>query len=199
MTRRLASLHGVRADSRSPASTVLSRRYDSLPPIPPHFVSFAWRYRSGRLRLASAGGKRQTPADRDALVTRVPHTPGVSCGNDRASHVPGEPSCAYALLSDPGRTDASGHHDAPTRPPHCTTTRAPACNLSFGAQSHGLGTRCLCFAAPVTRAPRKTRFRLPASSAGRVWLPAGFHRKVSECYSSMAIILLSQAFVAQGP
>ncbi len=28
----------------SPASTVLSKRYDFLPPIPPHFVSFAWWY-----------------------------------------------------------------------------------------------------------------------------------------------------------
>ena len=33
----------------SPASTVLSKRYDFLPPIPPHFVAFAWRY----LRLHS--------------------------------------------------------------------------------------------------------------------------------------------------
>ena len=31
--------------------------------------------------------------------------------------------------------------------------------VSFGAQSHGLGTRCLRFAAPVTGAPRQTRFR----------------------------------------
>ncbi len=28
----------------SPASSVLSRRYDFLPPIPPRFVAFAWRY-----------------------------------------------------------------------------------------------------------------------------------------------------------
>ncbi len=28
----------------SPASVVLSRRYDFLPPVPPHFVAFAWRY-----------------------------------------------------------------------------------------------------------------------------------------------------------
>ena len=28
----------------SPASTVLSKRYDFLPPIPPRFVAFAWRY-----------------------------------------------------------------------------------------------------------------------------------------------------------
>ena len=31
----------------SPASTVLSKRYDFPPPIPPHFVAFAWRYLRG--------------------------------------------------------------------------------------------------------------------------------------------------------
>src|SRR5258708_969494 len=30
-------------------------------------------------------------------------------GNARASQVPGEPCCAYALFSDPGGTDTSGH------------------------------------------------------------------------------------------
>jgi hypothetical protein len=30
----------------SPASTVVSKRYDFLPPVPPHFVVFAWRYLS---------------------------------------------------------------------------------------------------------------------------------------------------------
>jgi hypothetical protein len=30
--------------TRSPASWVLSRRYDFLPPLPPRFVAFAWRY-----------------------------------------------------------------------------------------------------------------------------------------------------------
>jgi len=29
---------------RSPVSSVLSRRYDFLPPVPPHFVAFVWRY-----------------------------------------------------------------------------------------------------------------------------------------------------------
>ena len=28
----------------SPASAVLSRRYDLRPPIPPHLVAFVWRY-----------------------------------------------------------------------------------------------------------------------------------------------------------
>jgi hypothetical protein len=30
-------------------------------------------------------------------------------GGGRASQVPGEPSCAYAMFSDPGRTNAAGH------------------------------------------------------------------------------------------
>jgi hypothetical protein len=32
------------SEASSPASTVLSKRYDILPSVPPHFVSFAWRY-----------------------------------------------------------------------------------------------------------------------------------------------------------
>ena len=38
---------------------------------------------------------------------------------------------------------------------------------------------------PVTRAPRKTRSRLLASSAGRGWLPARSHRKVSAIASPL--------------
>ena len=36
----------------------------------------------------------------------------------------------------------------------------------FGAQSHGLGTRCLRFAPPVARSGRKTRFPLLARLYG---------------------------------
>src|SRR6185369_8361587 len=39
------------AGGRSPASSVLSRRYDFLPPVPPRFVAFAWRYPSRPLVL----------------------------------------------------------------------------------------------------------------------------------------------------
>src|SRR5207245_8021823 len=47
-------------------------------------------------------------------------------GDDRASQVPGEPSCSYALFSDPGRS-------AHTRPLRCGST-APA--LSTEKASH---------------------------------------------------------------
>src|SRR5208337_4027040 len=44
VTRCLASHPPGPCGSSSPASTVLPRHCDFLPPIPPCFVSFTWRY-----------------------------------------------------------------------------------------------------------------------------------------------------------
>src|SRR5207302_1714220 len=63
----------------------------------------------------------------------------------RASQVLGESSCAFALLSDPGRTDSTGHTTKSARPPLCPQRTLPQLNQSFGAPSHGLDTRCLRF------------------------------------------------------
>ena len=41
----------------SPASAVLSRRYDFLTPIPPHFVSFAWWYLNVHSLSSLPGGR----------------------------------------------------------------------------------------------------------------------------------------------
>ena len=78
-----------------------------------------------------------------------------------------------AGLYDPGGVDY-------TRPVQCadaafrlTQGVGPRHDIDFGAQSHGPHTRCLRFAGRVAPPPRKTRFRLPASFAGRDWLPAG--------------------------
>jgi hypothetical protein len=46
--------------------------------------------------------------------------------------------------------------------PAVTKTKAAHDNKAFGAQSHGLGTRCLRFVGEVTRPRRKTRFWLLA-------------------------------------
>jgi hypothetical protein len=43
----------------------------------------------------------------------------------RTSQVPGEPSCSYAVFSDPGRTDASGAWTSSARPPLCPQRRLP--------------------------------------------------------------------------
>jgi len=61
--------------------------------------------------------------------------------------------------------------------------------MAFEAQSHGLGTRCLRFAAWVAPSRRKTRFRLLAK-----FYRTGFHPQGSiERFQLRHRILLSQA------
>src|SRR6516225_9498426 len=43
--------------NRSPVSSVLSRRYDFLPSVPPHFVAFAWRYLRVHSFFSLPGGR----------------------------------------------------------------------------------------------------------------------------------------------
>ena len=45
------------SEASSPASTVLSKRYDFLPPVPPHFVAFVWRYLSVHSFFSLSGGR----------------------------------------------------------------------------------------------------------------------------------------------
>jgi hypothetical protein len=54
----------------------------------------------------------------------------------------------------------------------------------FGAQSRGPYARCLRFAATVTRAPRKTRFRLVVHLGRSGFAPAGSLREVSAASST---------------
>ena len=117
-------------------------------------------------------------------------------GDGRTSQVPEQPSCPRALFLDPGRTDArQGHDGVSARPPLVTTTVAPTMEV-FGAQSHGIGTHCLRFAARVTPRPRKTRFRLLA----RLYR-AGFVNPQGcvERFQSSSLIPLSRVNLALCP
>src|SRR5438067_399286 len=65
------SLHRV-LSGQFPSFTSTSGRSDCLPPIPPHFVAFAWRYRSLRSRFAPVGGRAQPPQARDFVYPVAP-------------------------------------------------------------------------------------------------------------------------------
>src|SRR6476646_10653514 len=98
----------------SPASTVLSRRYDFLPPIPPRFVAFAWRYPRVHSFFSLPGGRvrRRGPE----LLTRS-HRPGFRRGNDRISQVPGEPQVSVRhVQSTPAGPRAPDRYGAAARP-----------------------------------------------------------------------------------
>ncbi len=106
MSQCLASLHRVLAGTRSPASSVLSRQYDTLPSIPPHFVAFAWRYHRSNRPISSL------PTPPTAGCRAWGWSPGIPCrdffrGDDRASQVPGEPPYPFAHVLRPRPAEAS--------------------------------------------------------------------------------------------
>jgi hypothetical protein len=154
----------------SPASAVLSRRYDSLPPIPPHFVAFVWRY---PLRPLVLFAPRRTSAPARPGVVNPVSPAGISQG--RRQDLPGSwgtPSARSPCSVDAGRT-------AGTRPLRCRGTapgirraRAPTKGLSaLNSMAFGLAVHASQCGLPTPHA------RLASScwsdSTGRAFHPQG--------------------------
>ncbi len=156
----------------SPASTVLWRcatpdRPSRRTPLPSH---------DGTIPCACVRVSRQPDAGWGPGVFGFGNPEPTYCrdGDGRASQVPGEPSCPYALFSDPGRS-------ARTRPLQCGST-APA--LSTEKATHdkylsGLNGTALGLAVYASQPPlpehhaRRASGRWPGSP-GWDWLPTGF-------------------------
>jgi len=155
---------------------------ESLPPFPPHFVAFAWRYHVCDALF------RVRPFAAPTAGRRTGGRPGVCCAgcpiparNVETTGLPrflGNPDVDMPCPSTPAGPAGPGHFGPPDTAFRRQDGVGSRDDSSFGAQSHGLLTRCLRFAAEVTLGPRKTRFRLLANFAGRGWIPAGFHCKV---------------------
>src|SRR5262249_36919363 len=160
---------------RSPASPVLSRRYDFLPPVPPRFVAFAWRYLSVRSFFSLPGGRvrRRGPE----LVTRYLR-PGFRGGDGRISQVPGEPRLSVChVQSTPVGLLSPDRYSAAAWPLVCVKQRLPrkVFRRSIAWRSGSLST--------LRRGgyPAPTQDSLPAVGQTLLdgLLPAGFLRKVS--------------------
>src|SRR5262245_43595196 len=107
----------------SPASAVLSKRYDFLPPVPPRFVAFAWRY-LGVHSFGSLPGGRVRRRDLE-LVTRYLR-PGHRQGDGRISQVPGEPRLPVCpVQSTPAGPRAPDRYGAAAWPLVCEKQRLP--------------------------------------------------------------------------
>jgi hypothetical protein len=98
----------------SPGSSVLSKRHDFLPPVPPHLVAFVWRYPCVHSFFSLPGGRvRRRGLE---LVTRY-FQPGFRRGNDRISQVPGEPQVSVRhVQSTPAGLLAPDRCGAAARP-----------------------------------------------------------------------------------
>jgi len=96
----------------------------------------------------------------------------------RGSHrLPGDPSRAFALLSDPGRIGRPGHRGLPDAAPVIVTTKASAL-VSFRGSITRLQHPLSTLHERRRRHPCKTRFR-PAGSAstGRASNPLGHSKR----------------------
>ena len=126
--RRPASLHRVRAESRSPASTILSGRYDFLSPVSPPFVAFGWRYHTGRLVVRFHRPKTSKPIDPEVsgAAPPPPRFPLETTGSPKFS---GNPYCLFAMVSDSGRKVDFRLYETTTRPPLLRRRRLPQGNF----------------------------------------------------------------------
>jgi hypothetical protein len=102
------------AGGSSPASTVLSRRYDFLPSIPPHFVTFVWRYLS--VPLVHFAPRRTSAPPRPGVGGPVLQ-PGSRRGDDRISQVPGEPPLSVCHVQSTPAGLLAADHDAAAASP----------------------------------------------------------------------------------
>jgi hypothetical protein len=160
----------------SPASTVLSKRCDFLPPVPPHFVAFVWRYLSVSLVLFAP---RRTSAPPRPGVGDPVSPAGISLR--KRQDLPSSwrtPNVRLPCSVDAGRT-------AGTRPVQCRSV-APGIRTAK-APAKGLSTlNSMAFGLAVYASPRRLPYYDARLASGR-WsgatgraFPAGSFRKVSE-------------------
>ncbi len=186
VTRCLASHPPGPCGSSSPASSVLSRHCDFLPPLPPRFVSFAWRYHGithislpPPLRAATSG------------LGLLPGIPVRECfrGDDRISQVPGEPRFPFAHVLRPRPAPPClTVCGTPGMAPALRTTKAPTRRTISGLNSMAFG---LAVYASRCRLPFTAQDSLPGDGPALLGglLPARSLYKVS----NHAIFLLIQS------
>ena len=169
---------------------------DSLPPVTPHFVSFM-------RRLPPLAPVFVSPAKSDADLgpggVGVWHLPAQASllKTWRRQGVPS--SWGILMCLRPAlRPRRDPHYQALAVGGHGPTHIVPR-GLStrgyFGAQSHGIGTRCLRFAVRLTPPHARLASGCGPRSTRRDWIPAGFQRKVSEML--LTSLPPSPSFLAQ--
>jgi len=143
-----------------PASQVLCAAKTS--DRPSRFALVVPRLRGTTVVRASFSGRPDDAGSEPGACSPGAPAGMSSDGDGQISQVPGEPLCAFALHTYPGQTFMTRLFVMLARSPPMPRTRALT-TVTFEAQSHGVRTRCLRFAARVAPGPRKTRYRLVAS------------------------------------
>ena len=164
----------------SPDSTVLSKRYDFLPPFPPCFVAFAWRYHgSTRLGFAPAAGECA------AVGPGVGHPvspAGNFRGDDRISQVPGEPRFSVCTCSPtPAGLLAPDHYGAAAWPLDRHGAKAPTKGLSR-LNSMAFGLAVYASQGRLLRPHARLASGCWSGSPGRAFHPQGSNERFQDCF-----------------
>ena len=108
------------------------------------------------------------------------------------------PSCTFALLSDPGRSGWPCLDGQLSAIPNAGKMKTPAF-VHFEAQSHGFSTRCLRFKSYVTVCACKACFRLLARLYREGFDPSEFQLMVSVHTTTSPITRLTLALPDKHP
>ena len=152
------SLHRV-LSGQFPGFTSTAGHSDCLPPIPPRFVAFAWRYRSLRSCFAPVGGRAQPPQARGFFYPAVPRA-GHRAETAGPPRFLGNPTVHMPCSSTPVGPPRQAFSALRCCLPPLLRRRLPR-QTPFGAPSHGLRTRCLRFAS--SGYPAAAQDSLPAA------------------------------------
>jgi len=181
------------AGGSSPASSVLPRRYDFLPSIPPCFVTFAWRYLSLHSLFSLPGG-------------RVPHQglelvkPGVS-SREILLRKRQDLASSWGISIVHSRMFSRRRQDGCTRPLRCSRVapgmrkaEAPTKGLStLNSMAFGLAVYASQCGLPTPHA-RLASGRW-SGATGRAFHPQGSDEGFQICF--LHLFLPSQVFLAQ--
>jgi hypothetical protein len=174
--------------ARSPASSVLSRCYDFLPFVSPHFVAFAWRYLRVHSFFSLPGGRlrRRRPG---VVIPVSPAGSSLRKRQDLASSW-GTPSVRSPCSVDAGRTAGTGPLRCSSVAPGDRRAKAPAKGLStLNSMAFGLAVYASQCGLPTPRARlASSRWSDSTAQASR---PQGPTERFQSCL--LHLIPLSQA------
>ena len=137
VTRCLASHPPGPRGSSSPASAVLSRHCDFLPPIPPRFVAFAWRYH-GTTHVSLPPPLRAV-ASGLGLVARYPRPGSLPWRRQDLPSSWGTSTPVCTCSQTPAGRDLPDRFQDARAAPALRTTRAPALRTISGLNSMAFG------------------------------------------------------------
>ena len=177
---------------------------DALPLLSPRFLSsLDDTIPCACIRLSHEARRR--PGAWSFRVWQL-HNASLQNGNDRDSQVPGEPLCAHAMFSDPGRTSAPLATAMQRHGPRSFNDEGSQQEVISGLNR--TASALAVYASPGGLPAQDARLasgRWP-SSPGRDWLPAGFltkgfrsNRYISSPFPKLCLAQSASPFLFRNP